>query len=121
MTLSETYPSYFIAKHGNRYTIHPDGLIECWTPEEDIFFWYPKPTKADAVLSPFKSAFYEFKSNGRVYARIGEWTYFWGDVCTTDVLEGIQVCEDCYWSKKDPSECLSYQVPPLDEYRTEEE
>lgn len=109
------YPDLFVSVTMDRYTLYPDGRIECLCANGDTQVWWPKPTLADAIAYSGKGTLFEFKSNGTVYARLGCLTYMWGPTNRKEQpLEGTQVCEDCFYSSGDPHTCFTFQNSVVD-------
>jgi hypothetical protein len=69
-----------------------DGLCEVYEPDGTVRRFWPKPTVADAVVSPpCDSSYYRFHTNGAVEEIYRGMTYYWGPT----TLEKAPAAGDC--------------------------
>jgi hypothetical protein len=69
-----------------------------WTLDKSVFTWLKKPVENDVFRSKGDGWYYEFKSNGTVFAKKNGVPYFWSNPTDCSFVVGsvmnVHVCRD---------------------------
>ena len=80
-----------------------------WTPDGVVHCWLKRPTFKDAFYQSASGRFYDFRSDGSVYARFDGQDMFWPAEETTTIYDGeqmeVHVCHGEYYFDGEACAC----------------
>ncbi len=81
----------------------PDGLCQVYECEGGAVkeFW-PKPTIADAIVSPGSARYHRFHGDGSVEQIFAERPYYWGKTAYNEESNGYEIAPMLYFCEETP-------------------